>query len=298
MQQSRMRRALSTLTLVIAILLLLLTLPGKTERARQLDFGDARSVNLEGLVEELENDPSIVAVDMYGARLSNEQIEDLLTRFSNVEFGLTITIARQHTVRTSDTVFSLSHSNKSPRHKSKDFAMLKWCKDLRVVDLAHNDIDDIGFLGELPELRVALLGDNHISDLTPLAGLEHLEYIELFKNRLTDLSPLAQLPLLDLNIAFNKVVDYSPLYDIDSLERLWIYSSHKANQCPPQFEVDALHQHLPNTLINSDCYSTLGGWREHPRWYVIRNMTRRAYEWMPWGSDGYTQDMVPVPGER
>ena len=176
--------------------------------------------------------------------------------------------------------------------------MLKWCKDLRVVDLAHNDIDDIGFLGELPELRVALLGDNHISDLTPLAGLEHLEYLELFKNKVADLSPLVGLPLLDLNIAFNSVADYSPLYKIPTLQRLWIYSSQKYNKAPPQVEVEILRAELPNTLINSISYSTLGGWREHSRWYVIRNMTRRAYEWMPWGSDGYTQDMVPVPGER
>ena len=209
-----------------------------------------------------------------------------------------VKIIGPHFLDVSQDVFILAHNNKSPRHGSHDFEGLVEYKQLRVLDLAHNNITDISFLAELPELRILLLGDNQISDLTPLASLKHLEYLELFKNKITDLSPLRELPLLDLNIGFNYIEDLSPLADIQTLERLWMFGCQKYNRQPDDESVVALQLALPKTIFETSHYPTLEGWREHPRWYVIRNMTRRAYKWLPWGSDGYTQDFIFVPGNR
>lgn len=207
-----------------------------------------------------------------------------------------IHLVGEHWVDRNATAFALVHSQRDKFHSSKDLENLKQCKNLRVLDLAHGNLTDISFLSELTELRILLLGANQIEDLSPLANLHNLEYIELFKNKVTDISPLAGLTnLLDVNLCFNKIKDFSPLYGLPKLERLWIYSSQKFNTPVPKNTVREIQQNLPYTQIDSTSYSTLGGWREHERWYVIRNMTRKAMRWLPWGSEGYTQDMRRVP---
>ena len=40
------------------------------------------------------------------------------------------------------------------------------------------------------------------------------------------------------------------------------------------------------TYIDATSYSTLGGWREHPRYYVVFNMFHGRIEWLPWDADG------------
>lgn len=210
-----------------------------------------------------------------------------------------IHIVDEHYVDSEATVFVLAHSNKDDFHTTKELENLRYAKNLRVVDLAHGHLTDISFLEELPELRVVLLGCNDIVDISPLGNLPKLEYIELFKNKVTDVWPLSKLEnLLDLNICFNKVQSLFPLCSLPKLERLWIYSSQQFNTRPPKDLVSILQENLPFCQIDSTSYSTLGGWREHPRWYVIRNMTRKAMEWLPWGSDGYTQEMIFVPAKR
>lgn len=212
---------------------------------------------------------------------------------SNAEL---IHLVDEHYVDSEATVFVLAHNNKDKFHTTEELQNLRYAKNLRVQDLAHGNLTDISFLNELPELRILLLGANNIVDISPLAALPKLEYVELFKNKIVDLSPLSNLSnLLDLNICFNRIEDFSSLYSLSSLERLWMYSSQQFDMRPPKDLVASIQENLPNCYIDSTSYSTLGGWREHSRWYVIRNMTRRAYEWLPWNSDGYTQDMVFVP---
>lgn len=246
------------------------------------------------VVEALRN-PSVASVDAYNARMTNVEKEKLIYEYPEVKFGFTFVIW-DHKVRTDDTAFVTAHSNKSERHTSEIFRWLAHCKELRVLDLAHNKIDDLSFLAPLTELRILLLGDNRIEDLSVLGELPNLEYVELFKNRVRDLTPIKKLTnLLDLNLCFNWVENFSPLYGLGQLERLWLYSSQGPNKEPAHDAVVRLRRELDTCLIDTTSYSTLGGWREHFRWYVVRNMTRRAYTWLPWSSDGYTQELVFVP---
>lgn len=205
----------------------------------------------------------------------------------------------EHWIDTDATVFVQQHNNKSEFHNTEDLEKIRYAKNLRVLDQAHGNLDDISFLEDLRELRILLLGANNITDISVLAKLPNLEYIELFKNKITDISPLAELTnLLDINLCFNQIESFAPLYQLPKLERLWMYSSQKFNTRPPKDLVASIQENLPNCYIDSTSYSTLGGWREHSRWYVIRNMTRKAMEWLPWDSNGYTQDMKLVPAVR
>ena len=71
--------------------------------------------------------------------------------------------------------------------------MLKYCTDLRALDIGHQAITDLSVIGEhLTELRVLIIADNKVTDLTPLSNLRHLHYLEFFVNRVSDLSPLAE----------------------------------------------------------------------------------------------------------
>lgn len=279
--------------LFVVLLFLCFACVACAEGAKHIDFEDDKP-DFSALKSALDSQPA--SLYAFNARLTNEEKVYFIETYSDTFFGFTFTIAGHHKVKTTDTAFALVHSNQSKKHRSEDFKWLTYCTELRVVDLAHNGIDNLDFLLPLKELRVVLLGDNKLNDISVLGKLPNLEYIELFKNRIESVAPLGNLNnLLDLNICFNKITDYSPLYGMPKLERLWIYSSHNWNSKPDKAKVEQLQNTLPGTIIDYTSYSTLGGWREHYRWYVIRNMTRRALTWLPWESDGFTQELTRIP---
>ena len=149
--------------------------------------------------------------------------------------------------------------------------MLKYCTDLRALDIGHQAVTDISVIGDyLPELRILILADNRISDLTPLSKLKHLHYLEFFVNRVSDLSPLAECrELVDLNISYNyRISDITPLLDLPLLERLWLES------CPISDEkVDILRERYPNSkIIKYGKGSVDQGWRSHPRYRAMIEM--------------------------
>ena len=142
---------------------------------------------------------------------------------------------------------------------------------------------------DLTELRVIILACNRISDISVLAGLKKLEYVELFNNYIEDYSPLSGLKrLIDLNLCFNQTQDFTPLYGLKGLERLWLYHSNNRSDADPVDPalVANLQAALPDTLIDSTHYSTLGGWRQHPRYYVVFNMLHGEVAWLPWSAEG------------
>lgn len=245
--------------------------------------------DIDALIAKYESDNSIKRIDMYETQLKPSQIEYIKSRLHNIEIGCQVWLVERHYVRTDATAYATRHTNKSKKHKSSEFAALKYCPDMMTLDLSHNDIDDISFLLDMPKLRVLLLGDNDIEDVSYLSQLRDLEYLELFKNKIKDVSPLASLQnLLDLNLSHNHIDDLTPLAVLKNVERLWVYNSnnYSKNDPVPKTVVDFLQSEMPNTHIDSTSYSTLGGWREHPRYYVVRNMIRGVHKWLPWDAEG------------
>ena len=148
-------------------------------------------------------------------------------------------------------------------------APLKYCTDVKYLDLGHNIIGDISFVASMPDLEVAVLAINYWSDATPLASCKKLEYLEVFNTFLSDLSPLAELTnLKHLNICWlENVTDITPLYGLSNLERLWI-----GNMTPiPQDQIDTIREKLPNCVINTTTYNpTEEGWREGERYQLLK----------------------------
>lgn len=194
-----------------------------------------------------------------------------------------VLLVSDHYISPNATSFATRHSNKSKTHG--DFENLKYSPDLLALDLSHNEITDLSFLRHCPKLKILILGDNDIVDITPIGELEDLEYLELWKNKINDVSPLEKLDkLIDLNICFNKIDDLTPLFNLTGLERLWIYNSnnYSKSQPVPENAVMELQKALPYTYIDHTSYSTLGGWREHPRYEVVLRIFRKEKRYLPW----------------
>jgi len=221
--------------------------------------------------------PNLEKVDMFSTNIRANRIFELDKRFPNIEFGWTMQLDT-HYIRTDATAFSTLHSDRSTPHTSKDFEILRFCKNLQALDLGHNAITDLNFLKDLTEIRVLILAMNRISDITPLQNLTKLEYIELFMNRVEDLSPLSGLyNLQDLELTQNRVKDFSPLYGLKSLRRLWL---RRAGSVVPREEISP---HLPDCFIDYESTSTGGTWRKHSHYldiYFIFN-TGVYREWLP-----------------
>ncbi len=257
--------------------------------ARYVDLGENKLKDIEPLIAFLDQHPQLTQVDMYESRLNAQQIDALALRYPHIRFGWTLHLVEDHYVRTDATAYAINHNNRSKTHSEEDFRLLKYCRNLRALDLGHNKIKDISFMADLTELRVIIMANNYITDISPLAGLKKLEYVELFNNYIEDYAPLRGLHrLIDLNLAFNQTQDFSPLYELKGLERLWLYHSNNRSNDDPVDEalVARLQAALPDCQINHTSYSTLGGWRQHERYYVVFNMLHGAVAWLPWSAEG------------
>lgn len=234
--------------------------------ATEIDLGNQKLYHVENAVKLLDQLPNLKKADLYAERFKRSEIEMLFERYPQVEFGLTLTIS-DHTVRTDATAFSTLHgSSPDPSHRSRDFEILKYCKNLVALDIGHNSVDDLNFLKELPHLKLLIVAVNRVSDLTPLADLKELEYLELFTNRIADLTPLVGLTnLRDLNLKHNPVKDMSPLFEMTWLERLWVGQEYRT----PAGQLEELRAALPNCEIDWENNPTAGTWREHPHYDTI-----------------------------
>ncbi len=243
--------------------------------------------------------PNLKKVDMYSTHIGLERIEQLYAAFPDVEFGLTMVFGTdKHLLRTDATAFSTLHGLPGTyEHEAKVFSILKYCKNLRALDLGHNLIDDLSFLYDLPKLRVLIVAKNRLTDITPVAGLKDLEYLEIFGNNITDLSPLAGLPhLIDINMTGNRIADLSPLLSIPTLRRAWVFNHNKYAPVDPEF-IAKLREALPDTLIDDVSAGTEGGWRTGSAHYeVIHEMFKNGQgEYRPFDDVSFSEYAFPWP---
>lgn len=240
--------------------------------AAEIDLGSAK-VKYDDLTKFLDKFPNLTHVDMFGTVVGRSTVNKLADRYPNVTFGWTMRIGDDHTIRTDQTAFSTNHYSSSLSHEDADFEVLKYCTQLRALDLGHNFIHDLSFLDYMPELRVLIVACNYVKDITPIGRLTHLEYLEIFSNRIQDISCLTNLTnLMDLNLGHNAITDYSPLMEMTWLKRLWmINGSEFTKACDLDHNtIVAIKAALPNTVVDTSHEPSLGGWREHDHYTIIR----------------------------
>lgn len=113
--------------------------------------------------------------------------------------------------------------------------VLKYCTDVKYLDLGHALMTRVDFLKYMPKLEVAILAISWVEDISPIANCPNLEYLEIFSARVSDFSPLAQCTHLQhLNISCQRnannvpvgPTDISSLYDLPELKRFYCTMSY------------------------------------------------------------------------
>ena len=279
------------------------------EDAEYIDLGDHVVTDYDAFMAALDQMPNLKQVDMWKNKMTKAKCDMLAARYPDMKWGWTMLIIgwdHEHLVRTDYTAWSTLHNNRSAKHSSEDLSVLKYCWNLKALDVGHNKVDSLDFLYDLPELRVLIIACNNVTDITPIASLKHLEYAELFNNKITDITPLLELPhLLDLNLSFNKIRDLSPVKNLKTLQRLWLFSSMQTNQSPPPDAVAAIKAALPDTQIDTVHHPTTGTWRyiggnrKHPHYAVITQMfgedhLHPRYEYVPF-DESWMDDETHFP---
>ena len=139
----------------------------------------------------------------------------------------------------------------------QDTEPLRYCTNVKYLDLSYNKIADISFLSGYTELECAILTLTNISDLTPLVNCRNLTWLELFTcTNLEDISCLAQMNNLKyLNISMTKVTDISELSELP-LERFICVDSKIDKDDLGQFQ----EQH-PQCLVKTTGSAVGYAWR-------------------------------------
>ena len=152
------------------------------------------------------------------------------------------------------------------------YPMLKYCKKMKALDLGHNDITDLSYIGQMKDLEVLIIADNpNLVDASPLANLEKLTYLEFFMNhKVEDFSWLDNLTRLDaLNLCY---CDY--LTELDFLANMPDMGFGMFKFCNVSHEeLSYWQEQLPEAYLTTNdgsIHSCEGGWRDTTRNHQIR----------------------------
>jgi len=105
---------------------------------------------------------------------------------------------------------------------TRESKVLKYCTDVRYLDLGHNSLASVEFCSYMPDLEVLIIAIcNNLDSIEPLRNCTKLEFLEVFTTKVTDLSPLENLTNLQyLNISNIPCRDITPLYGLPNLKKL------------------------------------------------------------------------------
>ena len=109
---------------------------------------------------------------------------------------------------------------------TKEVAVLKYCNEVKYLDLGHNSFMNLDFLEEMTELEMAILAIGNPQDISGIENCTKLEFLEIFSNRsLTDedmqhLSALTNMKYLNIS---NTILmrDMSFTDHMPKLRKLW-----------------------------------------------------------------------------
>ncbi len=166
---------------------------------------ELKAQGLEGLEDAVRYLPALSYIDVIDTPATVEDLDRLYDINPDAFYYWSF----EHdgfTIRTDIQVYSSLRDAIIHRFTSEElYPMLKYCKHLKALDLGHNDLTDVYWIGQLKELEVLILADNpRLVDASPLGNLENLIYLEFFMNHaVEDFSWLNNLTKMkDLNLCY------------------------------------------------------------------------------------------------
>ena len=148
---------------------------------------------------------------------------------------------------------------------------IKYCRDMVTLDIGHaTELDRIDFVETMPHLKYLIICGAPVTSLEPLRNSTELYYLEMFYTQVHDLEPILDLPNLQhLNISHLRLNDYTQLFRMKQLKRLWWVDSGLTAE-----QQQALRDALPGTEI---CFwawedNAVGNyWRDDPSYREMRD---------------------------
>ena len=212
-------------------------------------------------------------VDLDSTGISESSLEKLRALFPQTKIVWRVWFGENYSVRTD--VERILASKPTVGGMIKDASMLRYCTDVKYLDLGHNDdLADLSFVASMPQLEVLIIAMTGITDISPLRNCPRLEYLELNSTNIADLSPLEKLTELHhLNIAAcPRIKDIAPLYGLTELERLWIGRDTPV----PEEQARHMKELVPTCKVNTTADDPHGdAWRftdydpEEPKYYWV-----------------------------
>lgn len=212
-------------------------------------------------------------LDMDSTGVSNESMERLRELFPKTKIVWRIWFGENYSVRT-DAERILA-SKPTVGGMIYDASMLKYCTEMKYLDLGHNDeLADLSFAASMPKLEVLIIAMTAITDLEPLRNCPDLEYLEINSTNISDIKPLESCTgLHHLNIAgCPNIRDITPLYGLTNLERLWIGRDTPV----PAEQAQKMRELVPGCKVNTTADDPHGdAWRftaydpEEPKYYWV-----------------------------
>ena len=230
---------------------------------------DLSGISMKKRVQELEDLlPYLGGIkELYldNCGLSNEKLAELRAKYPSPKIVWLVKIGA-YTCHTNDVMIKFS-AGESKTLLDKDVKDLKYCNEIRFLDLGHNHLKHIDFVSYMPDLEVCIIAVNYVRDINGIENCKKLEYCEFLSGVIKDISPLAACTeLKHLNIAYNVITDITPLYGLTKLERLYM-SRNKI----PQEQIDHIRELLPDCEIDTTTHNpTGGGWRKNPRYDLLK----------------------------
>ena len=212
-------------------------------------------------------------VDMDSTGVSYQSLEELQKLFPQTKIVWRVWFGENYSVRTD--VERILASKPTVGGMIEDASVLKYCKEVKYLDLGHNDdLADLSFAASMPNLEVCIIAMTAITDISALRNCPNLEYLELNSTNIADLSPLENATgLHHLNIAgCPKIKDITALYGLTELERLWIGCDTPV----PADQAKKMKELVPGCNVNTTTDDPHGdAWRftaydpEIPKYYWV-----------------------------
>ena len=257
-----------------------------TDESTEIIIGGKKAVTEAHLEAIISLCPNIKLIDnSKNIQPSNDVMIPMIEKYPDIRFEWVVNLGHGHRIATNAETFTTKLPPESGRElTSKKLELLKYCPNLKALDIGHNKATDLDFLKYVPDLELLIIGDNDVTDITPIGQLKHLQFAELFSNPFTDISALANCTeLLDLNITNCQVHDFSPLDNVQSLERFW------ANMIKHLTEEEAQHfiDHHPNCIVDfmPSHAATVDGWRSENPHYKHYIWCFKNKKWIPFDEE-------------
>ena len=134
---------------------------------------------------------------------------------------------------------------------------LKYCNNVKYLDLSNCKITNINFITNMPKLECAVLSLTKISDISPVTNCPNLIWLDLSNcSLLSDISCLSGISnLKNINLSGTKVKDISVLNSLP-LERFKCAKSSISKTT-----IEAFAESHPNCMVSSKGLATAHGWR-------------------------------------